>query len=187
MTVLFCWCTLSSDILLSLFMQDLDNNGYIGKEELHTLLKKAGHDMPGYMVRDIIKKLDRDNDELISFDEFLSVRSSERRIPVWYRLFRTSRALGPGLFCLRPQRTSRSSNEQMCVFAPTCVRAQSWKTRTPKECGSEVAEVVLCSCVGFQLCPESMYSQFLRQEWEFWVFTDIIFHLPSLITYNRLI
>lgn len=121
MTVLFCWCTLSSDILLSLFMQDLDNNGYIGDEELHKLLKKAGHDMPGYMVRDIIKKLDRDNDKLISFDEFLSVRSSERRIPVWYRLFRTSRALGPGLFCLRPQRTSRSSNEQMCVFAPTCV------------------------------------------------------------------
>lgn len=59
-------------------------------------------------------------------------------------------------------------NEQMCAFALT-LRAprQSWKTRTLKECGSEVAKVVLRSCVGFQLYPESIYSQFLLQEWHF--------------------
>ncbi|XP_074528923.1 plastin-3-like [Halichoeres trimaculatus] len=52
---------------------DLDNNGYISKHELHDLLKDAGHPLPGYKVRDILQKLDRNHDNRISFDEFLSI------------------------------------------------------------------------------------------------------------------
>lgn len=52
---------------------DLDNDGYICDFELNELLKDAGHALPGYMVRDIILKLDRDADNRISFDEFLSI------------------------------------------------------------------------------------------------------------------
>lgn len=56
---------------------DLDNNGYICDYELHELLKEAGHAVPGYMVREIIQKLDRNTDNKISFEEFLSVRQVE--------------------------------------------------------------------------------------------------------------
>uniref|UniRef100_A0A674MHH4 Plastin-3 n=1 Tax=Takifugu rubripes TaxID=31033 RepID=A0A674MHH4_TAKRU len=60
---------------------DLDKDGHICDYELHELLKSVGHTKPGYMVRDIIQKLDRDSDNKISFQEFLSVlqelRSSE--------------------------------------------------------------------------------------------------------------
>uniref|UniRef100_A0A7N6APU7 Plastin-3 n=1 Tax=Anabas testudineus TaxID=64144 RepID=A0A7N6APU7_ANATE len=52
---------------------DLDNNGYICDYELHELLKEAGHPLPGYMVREIIQKLDRDKDNRISFTEFLAI------------------------------------------------------------------------------------------------------------------
>lgn len=53
---------------------DLDNDGHICDYELHELLKDAGHALPGYMVREIIQKLDRNKDNKISFEEFLSVR-----------------------------------------------------------------------------------------------------------------
>ncbi|KAM9847205.1 plastin-3 isoform 1-T2 [Aulostomus maculatus] len=52
---------------------DLDNDGYICDFELHELLKEAGHKVPGYMVREIIQKLDRNKDNKISFEEFLSI------------------------------------------------------------------------------------------------------------------
>ncbi|XP_054481250.1 plastin-3 [Anoplopoma fimbria] len=52
---------------------DLDNNGYISDFELNDLLKEAGHALPGYMVREIIQKLDRNKDNKISFEEFLSI------------------------------------------------------------------------------------------------------------------
>nr|XP_020454659.1 plastin-3-like [Monopterus albus] len=52
---------------------DLDNDGYIVDFELHELLKEAGHPLPGYMVREIIQKLDRNKDNRISFDEFLLI------------------------------------------------------------------------------------------------------------------
>lgn len=52
---------------------DLDNNGYICDYELHELLKEAGHPLPGYMVREILQKLDRNKDNRISFEEFLSI------------------------------------------------------------------------------------------------------------------
>ncbi|XP_047463355.1 plastin-3-like [Mugil cephalus] len=52
---------------------DLDNNGYICDYELSELLKEAGHAQPGYMIREILHKLDRNHDNRISFDEFLSI------------------------------------------------------------------------------------------------------------------
>ncbi|KAM4546929.1 plastin-3 isoform 1-T2 [Fundulus diaphanus] len=52
---------------------DLDHNGYISDYELGELLKEAGHAQPGYMVREILQKLDRNKDNKISFDEFLSI------------------------------------------------------------------------------------------------------------------
>uniref|UniRef100_A0A7N8Y326 Plastin-3 n=1 Tax=Mastacembelus armatus TaxID=205130 RepID=A0A7N8Y326_9TELE len=53
---------------------DLDNNGYICDYELSELLKEAGHPVPGYMVREIIQKLDRNMDNKISFEEFLIIQ-----------------------------------------------------------------------------------------------------------------
>lgn len=58
----------------SLVHADQDKDDHICDNELHELLKSVGHTKPGYMVRDIIKKLDRDNDNKISFQEFLAVR-----------------------------------------------------------------------------------------------------------------
>ncbi|KAM9349008.1 plastin-3-like [Symphorus nematophorus] len=52
---------------------DLDNDGYICDYELHELLKDTGHHVPGFKVRDIIQKLDRNNDNKISFEEFLAI------------------------------------------------------------------------------------------------------------------
>ncbi|XP_023125987.1 plastin-3 [Amphiprion ocellaris] len=52
---------------------DLDGNGHICDYELHELLKEAGHPLPGFRVREIIQKLDRNNDNKISFEEFLSI------------------------------------------------------------------------------------------------------------------
>lgn len=74
MAVLFFGCVLTFS---SLVCADLDKDGHICDHELHDLLKNAGHAMPGYMVRDIIKKLDRNHDNKISFDEFLSVCRSD--------------------------------------------------------------------------------------------------------------
>ncbi|XP_076607050.1 plastin-3 [Chaetodon auriga] len=60
---------------------DLDSDGHICDFELNELLKNAGHALPGYVVREIIQKLDRNKDNKISFDEFLAIvqelRSSE--------------------------------------------------------------------------------------------------------------
>lgn len=52
---------------------DLDGNGSICDYELHELFKEANLPLPGYKVREIIQKLDRNKDNKISFDEFLSV------------------------------------------------------------------------------------------------------------------
>lgn len=56
---------------------DLDNDNHICDNELHELLKNAGHDVPGYMFREIMQKLDRNQDNKISFDEFLAVCTPE--------------------------------------------------------------------------------------------------------------
>lgn len=52
---------------------DLDNDGYVDDHELDELVKKAGFPIPGYKMRDIINKLDRNKDNKISFDEFLAI------------------------------------------------------------------------------------------------------------------
>uniref|UniRef100_A0A4W5LQI6 Plastin-3 n=1 Tax=Hucho hucho TaxID=62062 RepID=A0A4W5LQI6_9TELE len=57
---------------------DLDGNGSICDYELHDLFKEANLPLPGYKVREIIQKLDRNKDNEISFDEFVSeLRSSD--------------------------------------------------------------------------------------------------------------
>uniref|UniRef100_A0A8K9Y1U7 Plastin-3 n=1 Tax=Oncorhynchus mykiss TaxID=8022 RepID=A0A8K9Y1U7_ONCMY len=48
-------------------------NGFICDLELTDLFKEANLPLPGYKVREIIKKLDRNKDNQISFDEFLSI------------------------------------------------------------------------------------------------------------------
>uniref|UniRef100_A0A8K9UWC7 Plastin-3 n=1 Tax=Oncorhynchus mykiss TaxID=8022 RepID=A0A8K9UWC7_ONCMY len=54
-------------------------NGFICDLELTDLFKEANLPLPGYKVREIIKKLDRNKDNQISFDEFLSVTKSFRK------------------------------------------------------------------------------------------------------------
>lgn len=63
----------SSGFSASVFPLDLDHNGFISDYELGELLKEAGHAQPGYMIREILQKLDRDRDNQINFSEFLSV------------------------------------------------------------------------------------------------------------------
>ncbi|KAJ8372583.1 hypothetical protein AAFF_G00281270 [Aldrovandia affinis] len=56
---------------------DLNSNGFICAYELQDLFKEANVQLPGYKVREIIQKLmsegDRDKDNKISFDEFVSI------------------------------------------------------------------------------------------------------------------
>ncbi|KAK0152950.1 Plastin-3 [Merluccius polli] len=52
---------------------DLDSNGYISAFELHDLFKEANLPLPGFRVREIIQRLDRNNDNMISFEEFVSI------------------------------------------------------------------------------------------------------------------
>ncbi|KAJ8338350.1 hypothetical protein SKAU_G00373160 [Synaphobranchus kaupii] len=56
---------------------DLNSNGFVSDYELHELLKEANVPLPGYKVREIIQNLmkeaDRDKDNRISFDEFVSI------------------------------------------------------------------------------------------------------------------
>uniref|UniRef100_A0A673NPC6 Plastin-3 n=1 Tax=Sinocyclocheilus rhinocerous TaxID=307959 RepID=A0A673NPC6_9TELE len=59
---------------------DLNGNGFICDYELHDLFKEANLPLPGYKVREIIQKLmeegDKDKDNKISFNEFVSVRTT---------------------------------------------------------------------------------------------------------------
>ncbi|KAG7282716.1 hypothetical protein CRUP_017642 [Coryphaenoides rupestris] len=52
---------------------DMDSSGQISTYELHDLFREAGCPQPGYRVREIIQRLDRNNDNVISFDEFVSI------------------------------------------------------------------------------------------------------------------
>ncbi|XP_076024556.1 plastin-3 [Genypterus blacodes] len=52
---------------------DLDSSGYINDGELQKLLKEANLSIPGYRVREIIQKLDRNHDNMISFEEFVAI------------------------------------------------------------------------------------------------------------------
>lgn len=132
---------------------DLDNDNHICDHELHELLKNAGHDLPGYMFREIMVKLDRNQDNKISFDEFLAVcktdspsgagRSSWAFPPQWVGL----------CFVSWPVSTSPSSTGPLAlrnILASACTAAALKSrrkkphahTHTLKECGSEVSKVV---------------------------------------------
>ncbi|KAK9517582.1 hypothetical protein VZT92_022941 [Zoarces viviparus] len=52
---------------------DVDGNGYICASELGDLFNKVGCSMPGYQVRELLQKLDRDNDSRINLEEFTSI------------------------------------------------------------------------------------------------------------------
>uniref|UniRef100_A0A8C3G7U0 Plastin-3 n=1 Tax=Cyclopterus lumpus TaxID=8103 RepID=A0A8C3G7U0_CYCLU len=62
---------------------DLDKNGFIVDFELQELLKDAGRTLPGYKVREIIQKLDRNKDNQISFDEFRKYRIQYHKICIF--------------------------------------------------------------------------------------------------------
>ncbi|KAM6952650.1 plastin-3-like [Lycodopsis pacificus] len=52
---------------------DVDGNGYICASELGDLFNKVGCSMPGYQVRELLQKLDRDNDSRINLEEFTAI------------------------------------------------------------------------------------------------------------------
>lgn len=64
---------------------DLNGDGFVCDYELHDLFREANLPLPGYKVREIIQKLmveaDRDKDNKISFEEFVSVSNSLPRCP----------------------------------------------------------------------------------------------------------
>ncbi|XP_056295985.1 plastin-3-like isoform X1 [Pseudoliparis swirei] len=52
---------------------DVDGNGYISASELGDLFSEVGSPMPGYQVRLLLAKLDRDNDSHIDIEEFKAI------------------------------------------------------------------------------------------------------------------
>lgn len=69
--------TISDDSFCVLI--DKNGDGNISKQELGDLLKDIGHPLPGFRLRELIQKLDTDNDEKLNFNEFTSVRSKQSR------------------------------------------------------------------------------------------------------------
>lgn len=51
---------------------DVDNNGFISKEELTELFKAANLGLPGYRIREIVQELTKTSDQL-TFDEFTQI------------------------------------------------------------------------------------------------------------------
>lgn len=52
---------------------DVDGNGFITAKEMGEVFKEAMCPMPGYKMRELIKKWDKDNDSQITFEEFKAV------------------------------------------------------------------------------------------------------------------
>ncbi|XP_053179180.1 plastin-3-like [Scomber japonicus] len=52
---------------------DLDNNGYICASELGDLFREVGCPLPGYQIRELLQRLDRDKDSRINLDEFTAI------------------------------------------------------------------------------------------------------------------
>ncbi|KAL7394855.1 hypothetical protein ABVT39_005494 [Epinephelus coioides] len=52
---------------------DVDSNGYITASELGDLFREVGMALPGYKIREILQKLDRDNDSHINLEEFTAI------------------------------------------------------------------------------------------------------------------
>ncbi|XP_071783379.1 plastin-2 [Centroberyx gerrardi] len=51
---------------------DVDNNGFISKDELNELFRAASLPLPGYRIREIVQELTKTSDQL-TFDEFTSI------------------------------------------------------------------------------------------------------------------
>jgi Ca2+-binding EF-hand superfamily protein len=62
----------SAIILLALFRElDANNTGKISAADLHRLVRETGTDLTHSEVDDVINKLDRSGDDLVSFEEFV--------------------------------------------------------------------------------------------------------------------
>lgn len=51
----------------------MDGNGFITACELGELFTEVRTPLPGYKLRELLKKLDKDNDSKIDFEEFMAV------------------------------------------------------------------------------------------------------------------
>ena len=60
--------------LSTLFLPDVDNNGFISKDELNELFKAANLALPGYRIRELVQEFTKNSDQL-TFDEFTHVSS----------------------------------------------------------------------------------------------------------------
>lgn len=56
---------------------DLDGNGSITCQEIGSVMKSLGEDIPGYKLREIIKEVDKNKNGTIEFNEFLEVSSKK--------------------------------------------------------------------------------------------------------------
>lgn len=56
---------------------DVDGSGYICTSELGNLFREVGTPLPGYQIRELLQKLDRDQDSQISFAEFTAVGNTK--------------------------------------------------------------------------------------------------------------
>ncbi|XP_041846133.1 plastin-2-like isoform X1 [Melanotaenia boesemani] len=52
---------------------DIDGNGFISAAELGNLFREVGCPLPGYQIRELLQKLDRDKDSKISLEEFTAI------------------------------------------------------------------------------------------------------------------
>lgn len=62
----------------ALHPQDVDGNGYISASELGNLFHEVRLSMPGYQIRELLEKLDKDSDSHISFEEFTAVGNTNQ-------------------------------------------------------------------------------------------------------------
>ncbi|MEQ2211176.1 hypothetical protein XENOCAPTIV_030627 [Xenoophorus captivus] len=61
------------EIRLGFQKVDVDGSGYICASELGDLFREVGCPLPGYQIRELLQKLDRDKDSRIDFEEFTAV------------------------------------------------------------------------------------------------------------------
>lgn len=56
---------------------DLDGSGNITCQEIGSVMKGLGEDIPGYKLREIVKEVDKNENGTIEFNEFLEVSSKK--------------------------------------------------------------------------------------------------------------